>query len=407
VPKYRYQAIDAAGKRLSGVMEAASSTAVADRMHRLRVVLLRADEVGRGPDFFSFLQADTGLKRGLTNAAVASFTRELSVMLRAGQDIDRSLRFLVETGGSRRTRQVLERLRDQVRGGKSLAAGLADQPLVFSRLYISLVRAGEAGGKLADALAHLADLLEREAKLKASIQSALIYPTLLGVVAAGTILLLLTYVLPQFEPIFAQAGAQLPMATRILIAIGRVVREEGTAMLAALLGLGLLGYRALREKRVRLAAEQLQLSVPFVGALTRRAQAARLTRTLGTLLRDGVGLVTALGICREVLTNLTAAGIVETAVAKVRAGERLASAFGQGGFFPLQTIHLIQLGEETGKLAEMAIRAADIHDEQVAHSVERMVALLVPLVTILMGLVVAGIVGSLLTAMLSLNDLAL
>jgi general secretion pathway protein F len=219
--------------------------------------------------------------------------------------------------------------------------------------------------------------------------------------------LLLTYVLPQFEPIFAQAGAQLPMATRILIAIGRVVREEGTAMLAALLGLGLLGYRALREKRVRLAAEQLQLSVPFVGALTRRAQAARLTRTLGTLLRDGVGLVTALGICREVLTNLTAAGIVETAVAKVRAGERLASAFGQGGFFPLQTIHLIQLGEETGKLAEMAIRAADIHDEQVAHSVERMVALLVPLVTILMGLVVAGIVGSLLTAMLSLNDLAL
>jgi general secretion pathway protein F len=294
-----------------------------------------------------------------------------------------------------------------VRGGRSLAASLAERPAIFPRLYIALVRAGETGGNLAEALSHLADLLEREVKLLASVQSALTYPALLVIAAGGTIVLLLTYVLPQFTPIFAQAGAQLPLATRILIGAGDVVQAYGTLMLALLLA-GFLGfYRALRKKEVQLATERVVLRLPIAGALVKRTQAARFTRTLGTLLRDGVGLVPALGIAHDVLANLTAAKIVENALSRVRAGARLGASLAEGGFFPPQTIHLIQLGEETGRLADMALRAADIHDEQVHHSVERMVSLLVPAVTIVMGLIVAGIVGSLLVAMLSLNDIAI
>jgi general secretion pathway protein F len=269
------------------------------------------------------------------------------------------------------------------------------------------VRAGEAGGRLAESLAHLADLLEREARLAATIQSALTYPILLIVASLGTIVLLLTYVLPQFTPIFAQAGAQLPTPTRVLIGIGDFFRDEGGVMLILCLALFLVAYRALREPPVRMAAERALLIVPVVGTLIRRTEAARLARTLGTLLRNGVGLVPALGIARDVLGNLTAAKLVERAMSEVKAGARLASALSSGAFFPVQTIHLVQLGEETGKLAEMALRAAEIHDEQVQQTVSRMVALLVPIITIVMGLVVAGIVGSLLVAMLSLNDLAL
>ena len=256
-------------------------------------------------------------------------------------------------------------------------------------------------------MAHLADLLERERRLAATIQSALTYPILLATASIGTIVLLLTFVLPQFTPIFAQAGAQLPTATRILIGVGDIVRAHGGWILVGLLCIVLVAYRALHQPDIRIAIEGVLHRLPIAGLLIRRVQAARFTRTLGTLLRNGVGLVAALGIGRDVLGNLTAVRIVDRAVAKVKAGERLAGALSENRFFPAQTIHLLQIGEETGRLADMALRAADIHDEQVHHSVQRLVSLLVPIVTIVMGLVVAGIVGSLLVAMLSLNDLAL
>lgn len=407
MPKFHYMAIDTAGKSVRGVVDAASASAVADRLHGQGQLLLNADEVGAGGGILDFLHADIALERGLSKAAVAHFTRELSVMLNAGQDIDHALRFLVESSEDKRARRVLEALRNLVRGGKSLASALAEHPRVFSRLYISLVRAGEASGKLADCLARLADLLEREDRLAASIQSALIYPILLLSVAVATVALLLTYVLPQFTPIFQQAGAKLPTATRVLIGVGDVVRADGGWILISLLCIFLVAYRMLREPGPRMVVERFALRVPVIGMFTRRVQAAHLARTLGTLLRNGVGLVSALAISRGVLGNLIAAQIVDAAAAQVKAGGRLSQALASGNFFPVQTIHLLHLGEETGRLGEMALRAADIHDEQVHQSVQRIVSLLVPVITIGMGVVVAGIVASLLVAMLSLNDLAI
>jgi general secretion pathway protein F len=405
--KFRYTAVDAAGKRSRGIIEAASASVVADRLRRQRFLLLRADEVSEKKSFLDVLHLDLSVERGLSKAVVAQFTRELSVMLGAGQDVDHALRFLVDTTENKRARAVLQNLRDKVRGGKSLAASLADCPAVFSKLYVSLVRAGEMGGRLGDALGHLADLLEREMKLQSSIQSAMTYPALLVLASAATITLLLTYVLPQFTPIFAQAGAQLPFTTRLLIGAGDVLRDYGLIMLSALLATVLILYRTAREERARLALERVTLSLPIVGDLIRRGQAARFTRTLGTLLRDGVGLVPALGIARGVLGNATAARLVDAATARVKSGARLGASLAEDAFFPPQTLHLILLGEETGRLADMSLRAADIHDDQVHLAVARIVSLLVPVITVVMGLVVAGIVGSLLTAMLSLNDLAL
>lgn len=406
MPKFRYTAIDAAGKRSSGVLEAVNAAQVADRLHARSCHLLRADEIGKQGWLQELAYADLSLRRGLPRTTIAQFTRELSVMLHAGQDIDRALRFLVETAEQKRLRELLQQLRDQVRGGKSLASALAEHPAVFSRLYVSLVRAGEAGGKLAEALAHLADLLEREQKLIANVQSALTYPLLLAIASVGTIVLLLTYVLPRFTPIFAQAGAELPVVTRILIDTGDVVREYGAWISIALLGLALAASRALRHPEIRIPAERILLRVPLAGTLIRRVQAARLARTLGTLLGNGVGLVVALGIARNVLSNLTARRILDGAIDRVKSGERVSVALSEHNFFPSQTIHLVQIGEEAGNLSEMALRAANIHEEQVHYSVQRLVSLLVPVVTIIMGLIVAGIVGSLITAMLSLNDLA-
>jgi len=407
VPRFRYTAIDGAGKMVRGAVEAASPAMVADQLHGQGRMLLRADEVGSGGRLLDLLHTDVAIERGLSKAVIAHFTRELSVMLSAGQDIDHALRFLVESSEDTRVHRILEAIRNQVRSGKSLAASVSEHPKIFSRLYVSLVRAGEAGGNLAESLANLADLLEREAKLAATVQSAMTYPTLLVVVAIGTIVMLLTYVLPQFTPIFEQAGARLPRPTRILIGIGDVVRHDGLWMLLLALITVVAVQRALKEPKTRMAVERFALRLPIVGQLTRRAQAARFMRTLGTLLGNGVSLVGALVIGRGVLGHLVAAQVVERSASEVKAGRRLAAALGEGNFFPVQTVHLIALGEETGRLSEMALRAADIHDEQVRQSVQRLVSIMVPAVTIVMGLVVAGIVGSLLVAMLSLNDLAL
>ena len=406
MPQFRYIGIDPAGKRCNGTIEAINAFAVADYLHGRHCILLRADEVGKADGFFAHLSVDLNFGRGLPQPAVAQFTRELAVMLEAGQDIDRALRFLVETSDSKSARKVMQSLRDQVRGGKSMAASLAEHPKSFSRLYVSLVRAGETGGQLASSLAHLADLMEREARLTATVQSALIYPALLAAASIGTIALLLTYVVPQFTPIFAQAGAELPLQTRILIGLGQYMQDYGAAMLALGLALAFLAWRLLQSGKARLAAERMLLKMPIIGGLIRGTQAARFTRTVGTLLQNGVGLVAALGISQGVLTSVLSERAVGDAISKVKEGSRLASALAVHAFFPLHTIHMLQLGEETGKLSEMALRAAVIHDDQVQQTVQRLVALMVPVITILMGIVVAAIVGSLLVAMLSLNDLA-
>jgi general secretion pathway protein F len=405
--KFRYTAIDAMGKPVNRVADAMNEAALADHVQGEGLLLLRAAKLGQNNRFFDFLHADLAWQRGLSTAALAHITRELAVMLAAGQDIDHALQFLIEISEDKRSRHVVETIRNRVRGGTTLAVALAEQPAVFTRLYISLVRAGEAGGNLAEALTQLADLLDRQQRLKADLQAALTYPVLLIFGAIATVVFLLSYVLPQFTPVFEQAGAQLPRPTRVLIGLGAFVRHDGLLLLVALLLLGLIAYRLLNVPGPRLAFERCLLRIPVAGTLIRRVEAGRLTRTLGTLLSNGVGLVGALAIVRDVLGNRVAVTIIDSASAQVKAGTRLAAALKAGQFFPAQTIHLIQLGEETGRLGEMTLRAAAIHDEQVGQSVQRLVALLVPVITVVMGAIVAGIVSSLLLAMLSLNDLAL
>jgi len=228
LPKFRYTAVDPAGKLVRGSLEAANASLVADQLRGQGRLLLNADEIGKQGGLYDLLHSDFKFERGMSKPMLAHVTRELAVMLEAGQDIDHALRFLVESAENKRVRRVLERLRNQVRGGKSLAAALAEHPRIFSRLYVSLVRAGEAGGELAESLTNLADMLERQAKLTATIQSAMTYPVLLVIASVGTIVMLLTYVLPQFTPIFEQAGAKLPRPTQILITAAETAPDSGT-----------------------------------------------------------------------------------------------------------------------------------------------------------------------------------
>ena len=350
--------------------------------------------------------AEFATRQGLRRQETADFIRELATMLSAGQDLDRAFLYLHETAPNTRVRTMTAGLRDVVRDGSPLAAALGRYPRAFSRLHVAMVSAGEASGQLAPTLARLADLLERQQRLAASVTSALIYPCLLTVVAVGSIALLLTEVLPQFVPLFEQSGAKLPASTQLLIATGAFVTRYGVFMLLGLAVMALVVRAAFRLPRFRLAMDRLLLRVPIVGGLLREVLAARFTRVLGTLLVNGVSLISALGFVRDALGNRAAMAAVERATASARAGGGLALPLAEGRVFPLRTTHLLRLGEENAELGPMALRAADIHEERTRIALQRIVALLVPAITIIMGIAVAGIVTSLLTAMLSLNDLA-
>jgi general secretion pathway protein F len=401
--RYRYRAVGGGGELLKGVSEGASPAEIAAGLQKRGAMVLAIAPAGRG---LGLLAADLGGGGALKRGELTDATRELASMLGAGQDLDRSLRLMTEEAPNKRVAAVLGRVRDLVRNGSALAAALQSEPKSFTRLYIGLVRAGEAGGQLGGTLERLAGLLERQRAMQAAIQSAMLYPAILVVAATGSITLLLTEVLPQFVPLFAQNGVTLPASTAFLLAAGHAVSAYGLYALGAVIALGVLARQAVQKPGPRLAADRLLLRLPLLGGLTREILAAQFARTLGMLLVNGVPLLAALGIVRDVLGNKAAQDSVTGAMESAKSGQGMAQALERAALFPSRMVHLLRLGEATAQLGPLALRAADIHEERTRQALQRLVALLVPAITILMGAAIAGIVSSLLLAMLSLNDIA-
>jgi general secretion pathway protein F len=406
MPAFRYSAITATGELVRGTTDATNEAAVVLQLRRQGQVPARVEPAAKGFSIRDLLTMEFGRRRGLGRQEVTNVTRELAIMLDAGQDMDRALRFLVETAPNPRVATVLDEIRQAVRDGSSLAAALTRHAGSFTRLYVGLVRAGEAGGTLAAILERLATLLERERALTATIQSAMIYPVILLIAAIGSITLLLTEVLPQFVPLFEQNGVSLPRPTQILIAVGAFVSQDGLYVLLLLAALFVAARQALRMPAPRLLVDRWLLRLPVIGTLSRDIIAARFSRTLGTLVLNGVPLIGALGIVRDTVGNRAGIQAIDRATVSAKGGAGLAGPLGDSGVFPLRTIYLLRLGEETAQLGKMALRAAEIHEEKTRIGVQRLVSLLVPAITIVMGAAVASIVSALLLAMLSLNDLA-
>jgi general secretion pathway protein F len=402
---FRYTAIGAGGERLAGVMEATTAAEVIARLQRQGAMPVRAEPAAHASRWSGLLHVDLGGRRGLRKQDVADLIRELATMLSAGQDLDRALRYMEEAAPAR-VRATVSGLREAVRDGSPLSAAMGRYPASFPAMHLGLVRAGEAGGNLGPTLARMADLLDRQRALASTVTSALIYPAILLVAMIGAVTLLLTKVLPQFVPMFEQSGVKLPASTQFLVDAGNFVQEYGLLLLLAVLASVLVARGALKQDAIRLTADRLVLRLPIVGTLMKEVLAARFTRVLGTLLLNGVALIPALAIVRDAMGNRAGRLAVERASLTARGGGSLTPELQAGGIFPARTIHLLRLGEETAQLAAMALRAADIHEERTRLATQRLTSLLVPAITVLMGLAVGGIVASLMTAMLSLNDLA-
>ena len=394
MPLYRYQALNTRGDLLHGEMEAASDVDVVQRLQEqghLPVEARLASE-GGGESVWKRLFKP----KPFAGERLVQFTQQLATLLGAGQPLDRALTILLELPEDEVARRTLTDVRDAVRGGSALSTALERQHGTFSRLYINMVRAGEAGGSMHETLARLAEYLERARALQGRVVNALIYPAILLVMVGLSLLFLLGYVVPQFALMYESLDAELPLFTRIVLGIGLGVRDYWFVLLAAPALAAWWFDRKRRDPAFREALDGWLLQRRFAGALVAKIETARLARTLGTLVRNGVPLLTALGIGRNVLGNRVLAADVELAASEVKNGVALSTALGRGKRFPRLALQMIQVGEESGALDAMLVKTAETFEQETSLALDRMLAALVPIVTV----VLAGVVGMVVMAVL-------
>jgi len=334
------------------------------------------------------------------------FTRELQVLLSAGLPVDQSLKIIVESTADDRVAAAADTLLTRVRAGAVLSEAMDTMPEQFDEFLRTAVRAGEAGGALGDVLDQVAAYQERGARLMRAVRTALIYPAILAFAAALSVVLLLTLVVPQFELLFQQAGQTPPLATRIVIAASSLLRQYGWIVPVA----GFAGWLALRlrfagaARRARLDRRLLHL--PLVGSLIAGVSVERFARSTATLLANGVALPDALGLVAETLPNRAIGAAIGAAVERVKQGERLADAVEDARVLPLLAVQLIRVGEEGGRLTEMLARLSAIYAADVDVAVRRLIAIIEPALILGIGVVVGGVILSLLAAVTGVNALA-
>lgn len=393
MPLYQYKAVNAQGELIHGEMEAPSERELAARLQQQGQVPVQAQlaGTGAGPGLRGLLR-----RKPLGGQQLVQFTRQLATLLQAGQPLDRALGTLMDLPEDDAARRSIAELRHAVRGGTSLSAALERQRTVFGKLYINMVRAGEAGGSLQPTLARLADYLERSQALRGRVINALVYPLILLMMVSLSLLFLLGFVVPQFAAMYESLDAGLPWFSQVVLAIGMFVRDWWL-LLVVLPLLALWWFdRRRRQPAFRLKLDSWLLGNRVTGPLVGKMETARLARTLGTLLDNGVPLLSALGIARGVLGNQVLADALEQAAEQVRHGSALAPALSRHEGFPRLALQMIQVGEESGALDEMLLRAADTFETETGLALDRMLAALVPVLTLFL----AGVVGVVILAVL-------
>lgn len=406
MPVYRYKSVAGTGEVVQGQLEADDRESVVSRLQQLGHVPLHIEPAAAGLSL-DFLHRDVFGTGGVSAQNLTILTREIATLLGAGLPLDRALEIILKLDQGTAAHKLVGRVLDEIRAGRSLADALDKEGQTFPRYYVSMVRAGEAGASLEEVLARLADFMEPSRALSSSVKSALIYPIILLLTAGASVVVLLTFVVPTFVPLFEGAGTKLPLSTQIVIGAGTLFAQYWWALLAGLLLIFLAVRAHLAQPSGRLWWHSRLLKVPLLGSLWTKIDIARLCRTLGTLLSNGVDLLTALSLVKDVLSNAALVAAVERIEPDVKAGRGLADPLAETKLFPVLTVQLLGVGEESGHLETMLMKLADIYEQETNVAIQRMLALLVPVITLGLGALIAFIIASILLALFSINELVL
>jgi type IV pilus assembly protein PilC len=324
------------------------------------------------------------------------FSRQFAAMVSSGVAMLRTLTIIVDQCKNRRMKKELDEVRTSVESGLSLSDALSRHPVVFDRLYISMVKAGETGGILPEVLMRLAEFLETRQKLNAKVRSAMVYPSVVLAIAVLVFWAMLTFVLPIFQGLFKQIGGELPAYTQFLINLSEYMRSPWMALFVISVGVGVFFLRRFHKTdQGKYYIDGILLSLPLVGELIRKVAIARFSRTFGTLIRAGVPMLSALDVVKDTSGNAVVAKAVATVYNEVRQGGTISKPMAKNNIFPPMVTQMVAVGEETGKLDDMLSKVADFYDMEVEHQVEQMTSLLEPIMVVGIG----GIVGSVVIGM--------
>jgi general secretion pathway protein F len=407
MPEYIYKASDRTGKVIEGSIDAVDEPSVVNKLRSMGYIPIRIGASSGGKSLSQSLNLSFSIPTTFSRVSakdLLSFTQELSTLIKAGLPLDRALSIITEITDNELLKTITQELLKDVRGGKSFSEALAQHPRVFNRLYINMVKAGEAGGVMDVVLERLVDFLERSQELKSTVFNAMIYPIVLISVMGLVVSIMLIFVVPKFVEIFDSMGMELPLPTKILLAVSMVIKNYWWLIL----GLSLAGYfwfnNYTKSENGRLAWDGLTLKLALIKDLILKIEVARFSRTLGTLIISGVPLLQALTIVKEIVGNMIISNSISTIQKAVKEGKGISLPMRSTGIFPSLAMHMIRVGEETGKMEEMLIRVADTYDRDVNVSVKRFLSLLEPALILLMSLIIGFIVLSIVLAIFSIND---
>src|SRR6185295_6692703 len=374
MPVFVYKAANRRGQTVDGVMEAADARAVVERLHKEAYYPIRVSPHGERPGLFTF-----GGSSRIRQRELLALTQQLATLFEAGLPLDRALSILHELADGTRVKTIVSDLLHSVRGGASFSEALAKHhPRPFSRLYINMVRSGEKGGVLEVSLRRLAEFLEARAAFNEAVVSALAYPAVILTVGAGAIIFLMTFVIPRFAIIFKDLGQAIPLPTQILLEVsGAVVSYWWIGVLVALAAV--LGWRMWTSSAEgRLAWDQTLLRLPLIGGLTLKVETARFARTLGTMLKSGVPVLGAMAVVGDMMSNQAIGGAVSRLADVVKRGGTIAYGMKEHTAFPALAVHMVRVGEETGRLEEMLLKTADTFEADVRTEMKRVLGMLEP-----------------------------
>lgn len=401
MPIFDYVATDARGKQVKGTVEAESQALAINQVREIPYFPIRVTErrarvraiAGRKEGALQFQIKIPGLAGRVGAKQLTPFTRQLSTLIDAGLPLVRSLSVLRNQMKPSTLKDILETVSQDVEGGSTFSEALAKHPRAFSKLFVSMVKAGEIGGVLDTVLQRLAEFAEKSAVLRRKVKSAMVYPVVVVFVIIGVLAVIFRLVLPTFIEMFKEVEGGLPPPTLILIAIHDFIRTpQALLTFPALVGLIILYKLVRRTSKGGLVLDKSKLKLPIFGPLIQKIAVARFSRTLGTLITSGVPILQALSITKETAENIVISRAIGNVHDSIREGETIARPLEDSGAFPPLVTSMIAVGEETGNLDQMLIKVADTYDEEVDTTVAGLASIMEPLLIIIMGLIVGFVV---------------
>lgn len=405
---YAWEALGQDGQMKQGVVAAASTADAVMQIKKMRLLPTKVVLSGSAASVPKAKNTERKLKAGKLKAQdIQALTTELAIMTRAGLSLDNALRVLVDMSYKAEAKAVMGDVLDSVKAGVPLSQALAKYGHLFDDFYINMVRSGEKSGQLSLVLDRLVEHLQRQQNLRDGVVSATIYPAILLAVAVISLVVMLGFVVPQFEELFSDMGDALPMATQVVMVVGKVFRENFLFLIVFGILLFAICKKWLETANGKLFLQRNLLRFPVLGAVIHKYQITLYARTLGTLLGNGVDLVSTLKIASDTVTNSVIKGKLESIVPAVKEGRRFAEVIKSTGEFEPLALNLVRVGEETGRLGEMMIELANILNKDVENAIKRLLTMLEPLLILVLGFLIAAIIVSILLGILSVNDLAM